>query len=70
MRAIFFGDKHLGTIIKVPEKGQFLANVARGASYAKGQLGLKGTEQCQALGPLSWALWPLLDGLRHSQRAY
>lgn len=32
-RAIFFKGQELGSILKVPQAGQFLANIAQGASY-------------------------------------
>ena len=34
VRSIFFADKHLGSILKTPPPGEFLANIARGADYA------------------------------------
>lgn len=33
LRSLYFAGKELGTIIKIPPKGQFLANIAQGASY-------------------------------------
>lgn len=33
IRTIFFKGKELGTILKVPKKGEYLANIAQGASY-------------------------------------
>jgi len=33
LRSLYFAGEELGTIIKVPPKGQFLANIAQGASY-------------------------------------
>lgn len=33
IRSIFYKGKEIGTIIKVPKKGEFLANIARGAAY-------------------------------------
>lgn len=33
LRSLYFAGRELGTIIKVPPKGQFLANIAQGASY-------------------------------------
>lgn len=33
IRAVFYKDKELGSIIKVPQKGEYLANIAQGASF-------------------------------------
>ncbi|MFZ4712247.1 MAG: hypothetical protein ACOYL6_00930 [Bacteriovoracaceae bacterium] len=32
-RALFFDGKELGSIMKIPKQGEFLANIAQGASY-------------------------------------
>ena len=34
IRSVFFANKHIGSIIKVPPKGSFLANIAQGAKYS------------------------------------
>src|SRR5690606_8677694 len=33
VRAIFYKNKEIGSILKVPVKGEFLANIAQGASF-------------------------------------
>ncbi len=33
IRSVFFQGREIGTIIKVPKKGEYLANIARGATY-------------------------------------
>jgi glutathione synthase len=33
IRSVFFANEHIGSIIKVPPKGSFLANIAQGAKY-------------------------------------
>jgi len=38
IRSLFFNGEEMGTILKVPPKGEFLANIAQGASYAKYEL--------------------------------
>lgn len=37
-RSIYFDGKELGTIIKKPKKGEFLANIAQGAKFEKQEL--------------------------------
>jgi len=34
LRSIYFDGEHLGSIIKVPPSGSYLANIAQGATYA------------------------------------
>ena len=38
IRSLFFNGLEMGTILKVPPKGEFLANIAQGASYEKFEL--------------------------------
>lgn len=38
VRALYYQGKELGSILKVPPKGNFLANIAQGASYHKVEL--------------------------------
>lgn len=38
VRSLFFNCEEMGTILKVPPKGEFLANIAQGASYKKYEL--------------------------------
>lgn len=37
-RSIYFDGEHIGTIIKRPKKGEYLANVAQGALFEKAEL--------------------------------
>ncbi|MCT4641739.1 MAG: hypothetical protein N4A33_05525 [Bacteriovoracaceae bacterium] len=37
-RAIYFDGKNIGTILKVPNEGEFLTNIARGAQFKKANL--------------------------------
>lgn len=46
LRSLYFNGKELGTIIKVPPKGQFLANIAQGASYHAVELSVTQKEAC------------------------
>ena len=38
IRSLFFNGKEMGTILKVPPEGDFLANIAQGASYSQYEL--------------------------------
>lgn len=46
LRSLYFNGVELGTIIKVPPKGQFLANIAQGASYHAVELSPTQKEAC------------------------
>lgn len=49
IRSIYFKGKELGTILKVPPKGQFLANIAQGASFARHELSQELKAECVAI---------------------
>ncbi|MBI2522674.1 MAG: hypothetical protein HYV97_19795 [Bdellovibrio sp.] len=49
IRAIFFDGIHLGSIIKTPKKGEFLANIAQGASYKATTLTSELQTECHKL---------------------
>lgn len=46
IRSIFFGDKELGSILKTPPKGEFLANIAQGAAFEEVTLTKAVKEEC------------------------
>lgn len=46
IRSIYFKGKELGTILKVPPEGQFLANIAQGASFARHELSQELKDEC------------------------
>ncbi len=48
-RAIYFDGVEIGTIIKKPKKGEFLANIAQGAEFEKKELPSKLKEQCDQI---------------------
>ncbi|MBT4791782.1 MAG: hypothetical protein HON90_09440 [Halobacteriovoraceae bacterium] len=48
-RSIYFDGKELGTIIKVPTKGEYLANIAQGAKFDKIELPSKLKTICDKL---------------------
>lgn len=47
IRSIFYRAKELGTILKVPQKGEFLANIAQGAKYSAVTLDEKVKLECE-----------------------
>lgn len=47
VRTLFFRGNELGSILKVPPEGEFLANIARGASFEKCKLTTKQLSMCQ-----------------------
>ena len=49
IRAIYFNGIELGSILKVPKSGEFLANIAQGASYHKIELSKNVKEQCDRI---------------------
>ncbi len=49
VRSIFFRERELGSIIKIPAKGKFLANVAQGASFSRCQLTQKQKKACEEI---------------------
>lgn len=49
IRAIYFNGIELGSILKVPKSGEFLANIAQGASYHKIELSKNVKEKCDRI---------------------
>ena len=49
IRSIFFNGTLLGNILKVPKKGDFLANIARGANFELVELTAKQKSTCQRI---------------------
>lgn len=47
IRTVFFKGEELGTILKTPPKGEYLANIAQGATYKAVSLNQTQTEACQ-----------------------
>lgn len=52
IRTIFFKNKEIGTIVKVPPKGSFLANIAQGATYHETKLNSEQMKNCLELSQL------------------
>lgn len=49
IRSIYFKGIELGSILKVPKQGEFLANIAQGASYSAVKLSDKVKKQCDQI---------------------
>ena len=49
IRAVFFQGKEIGSIIKVPPKGKFLANIAQGATFEPITLETQLLHECETL---------------------
>ena len=49
IRSIYFKGKELGSILKVPPKGQFLANIAQGATFSLIELTSTQKSECQKI---------------------
>mgnify|MGYP003688472827 CR=1 FL=1 len=47
IRSIYWKGRELGTILKVPPKGQFLANIAQGATFSKHELSADLKKECE-----------------------
>lgn len=49
IRSLFFRSEHLGTILKVPPKGNFLANIVQGAEFSEHELSREMFSKCQSI---------------------
>jgi glutathione synthase len=68
VRSVYFKGKHLGSILKTPKKGEFISNIAHGASYQSYQLTKDEEELCRKDAELldgeglPWVAFDLLGG--------
>lgn len=68
IRSLFFNGVELGSILKTPPEGQFLANIAQGAKYGPVRLEKKVQEECQRLSielakkGVPWVAYDILGG--------
>ena len=68
LRTIFWQERVLGSMIKIPQAGEYLANVARGASYSAVNLEEGVERECRVLSQkligqgLHWIAYDILDG--------
>jgi glutathione synthase len=49
MRSLYFGTEELGTILKIPKSGEFLSNIAQGATFHKCDLSTVARERCEKI---------------------
>ena len=68
IRATYFAGEEIGSILKVPPEGSFLANIAQGAKYQKINLDNNIRKECKAFADqlnlvgVPWVAFDLLDG--------
>lgn len=68
LRSLYFNGVELGTIIKIPPKGEFLANIARGAHYEAVTLEADVAESCKKMSEdfaklgVPWLAFDILGG--------
>ena len=68
IRSTFFAGEEIGSILKIPPEGSFLANIAQGATFQKIELSAGVKKECKlianelnAIG-VPWVAFDLLDG--------
>lgn len=49
LRSLFFKSNHLGTILKKPKEGEFLSNIAQGASFSAVEISRDLEKKCQKI---------------------
>jgi glutathione synthase len=49
IRSLYFGDQEIGTILKIPKSGEFLSNIAQGATFKKYELSSLARERCEKI---------------------
>lgn len=68
IRSSFFKAKHMGSILKVPKSGEFLANIAQGASFHAIELEEKLMQECHGICKelmdqgIYWVAFDILGG--------
>jgi glutathione synthase len=66
IRSIYFKGKELGTILKKPKSGEFLSNIAQGATFHAETLSVKTRGQCEviskelAINGVDWIAFDIL----------
>jgi len=69
IRALYFNGKELGSIVKTPPEGEFLANIARGATYESCQLEPEVEKACREMAEdfakkgVPWIAYDILGGI-------
>ena len=68
IRSSFFMGEHMGSILKVPPKGEFLANIAQGAQFYKEELDSELLKECTSVCQnlrkqgIEWVAFDILGG--------
>lgn len=68
IRSLFYGEHHLGSILKVPPEGEYLANIAQGAKFHEVELEPAVMEQCLKISKellkwkVPWVAYDILGG--------
>ncbi|MCF8060330.1 MAG: hypothetical protein K9K67_13595 [Bacteriovoracaceae bacterium] len=68
LRSLYFDGKELGTILKTPPKGEFLANIAQGAKYHAVKLENEVAKRCEEMSKefskrgVPWIAYDILGG--------
>jgi glutathione synthase len=68
IRSLYFKGKELGSILKVPKQGEFLANIAQGASFNAIELDSKIKKECDEICAhlmtegVDWVAFDILGG--------
>ncbi len=49
VRAIYFKQQEIGSILKIPKSGEYLSNIAQGASFSSTNLSARAREKCEQI---------------------
>ncbi len=69
VRALYYGGEHLGSILKTPKAGEFLSNIAQGATFAAWEMPAALDGQCRAICAelsehgVEWVAFDILAGV-------
>lgn len=69
VRSLYFKGEELGSILKRPQKGEFLTNIAQGASFEKYELNAQTRAKCEAIATelaghgVDWIAYDILGGV-------
>lgn len=69
VRSLYFKQQELGTILKKPQKGEFLTNIAQGATFERYNLPAETRAKCEAIAKelaaygVDWIAYDILGGV-------
>jgi glutathione synthase len=69
VRALYFGGDHLGSILKTPKAGEFLSNIAQGATFAAWEMPADLDRTCRTICAelsehgVEWVAFDILGGV-------